>query len=113
MLVVTIDGACLTCGSFSLDKTIRFGSLEFIIDYFGSLSLSPKEGDSGAIFVGTTHSGSPSLWDMIEDSLDDSTRLLEEMGASASPSPGDSAQGHHQLPLRSHNDQKTLQPLRP
>jgi hypothetical protein len=71
MLVVTIDGACLTCGSFSLDKTIRFGSLEFIIDYFGSLSLSPKEGDSGAIFVGTTHSGSPSLWDMIEDSLDE------------------------------------------
>jgi hypothetical protein len=72
MQVVATDGECLTCGGFSLDETIHFGSLVFIIDCFGGLSLSPRGGgDLGAIFVGMTRSGSSSLWAMIEDSPDE------------------------------------------
>jgi hypothetical protein len=44
------------CGGFSLSKTVHFGSLELITNYFGSLSLYPKGRDSGAIFMGMTHS---------------------------------------------------------
>jgi hypothetical protein len=68
MLVVTIDGKCLTCGGFSLDETICVGSLEFIADYFGSLSLSLKGSNSGAVFAGMAHSGSPSLCAILENS---------------------------------------------
>jgi hypothetical protein len=69
-LSITTDGEHPTCGGFSLGETVHFGSLEFIADYFDSLSLSAKGSDSGAIFMGTTHSGSQSLWAMIEDSID-------------------------------------------
>jgi hypothetical protein len=41
-LVVATDGERLTCGAFSLIKTIHFGSLKFIADCFGGLSLSPR-----------------------------------------------------------------------
>jgi hypothetical protein len=40
MLVITADEECLTCCGFSLGETIHFESLEFITNYFGSLSLS-------------------------------------------------------------------------
>jgi hypothetical protein len=59
------------CSGFPLSETIHFGSLEFIADCFGGLSLSLKGGDSSDIFVGTTHDGSPSLRAMIEDSTDE------------------------------------------
>jgi hypothetical protein len=41
-LVVATDGECLTCGGFFLSETIHLRSFEFIADYFGGLSLSPK-----------------------------------------------------------------------
>jgi hypothetical protein len=69
VLAMATDGECLTCGGFSLSKTIHFGSLEFITDCFGDLSLSNKGSDSGAIFMRTIHSGSPSLWALIDDSI--------------------------------------------
>jgi hypothetical protein len=52
-LAVSTDGECLTCSGFSLDKTIRFGSLEFITDCIDGLSLSPRRNDSGATFMGS------------------------------------------------------------
>jgi hypothetical protein len=54
-LTITTDSERLTCGDFSLGETIHFGSLEFIANCFGGLSLSPKGSDSGAIFVEMTH----------------------------------------------------------
>jgi hypothetical protein len=56
-LAVTTDSERLTCRGFSLGETVRFGSLEFIANYFGGLSLSPKEIDLGAAFRSTTHNG--------------------------------------------------------
>jgi hypothetical protein len=44
--VENTDSECLTYGSFSLSKTVHFGSLEFIVDCFDGLSLSPWRNDS-------------------------------------------------------------------
>jgi hypothetical protein len=62
VLVVVADGEHLTCGGFSLGKTIHLGSFEFITDYFDGLSLSPRRGDSGATFMGSTRNGTSSPW---------------------------------------------------
>jgi hypothetical protein len=70
-LAVSIDCERLMCGGLALGETIHFGSLEFIADCFGGLSLSPKGSDPGAVSVGTTHSGSPSLLAMMEDSTEE------------------------------------------
>jgi hypothetical protein len=67
MLTVTTDNERLTYGGFSLGKTIHFGSLEFIVDYFGTLSLSPKGNDSSVHFVRTTRNRSPSLRTILEE----------------------------------------------
>jgi hypothetical protein len=56
-LTVSADGERLTCGGFSLREIVYFGSLEFIIDCFGSLSLSPRRSDSDATIMGSTQSG--------------------------------------------------------
>jgi hypothetical protein len=73
------------CGGFSLIETVRFGNLEFIADYFGGPSLSPKGGNSDAIFMGITSSGSPSLWAMIEDSTDEFYIASSREGSSSLP----------------------------
>jgi hypothetical protein len=62
-------------------QTIHFGSLEFTVDHLGRLSLSPEEDDSGAIFIGMVHSGSPSLHITLEDSSDDGGDALGIGGA--------------------------------
>jgi hypothetical protein len=60
-----------TCISFTLGKIVHFGSLEFITDHFSSLSLSDEGNVSDVMFVGMTHSGSPSLHTILEDSADE------------------------------------------
>jgi hypothetical protein len=56
-LAVSTNGECMMCSGFSLSENIRLGSFEFIIDYFGGLSLSPRRSDSDTSFMGSTHSG--------------------------------------------------------
>jgi hypothetical protein len=51
-LIVTTNGEHLTCDGFSLSVTIHIGSLKFIADCFGDLSLTPR---------GTTQA--PSSWE--------------------------------------------------
>jgi hypothetical protein len=51
VLVIAADGERLSCGGFSLDETIGFGSLVFIADYFGGLSLSSLGDVLGAIVM--------------------------------------------------------------
>jgi hypothetical protein len=70
-LAVSNDVERLTCAGFSLGETICFGSLEFIINCFSGLSLSPKGSDPGTVFMGTTCNGSPSLRTTIKDSTEE------------------------------------------
>jgi hypothetical protein len=48
-LAVTTDGEHLIRGGFSLGETVHFGSLEFIVDCFSSMSLSPKGSNLGSL----------------------------------------------------------------
>jgi hypothetical protein len=80
-ITVAAAGACLTCGGFSLGETVHLGSFEFIANYFGGLSLSPRRGDSGTAFMGSTCNGTPSpWWAMIEDSAEEFLTTLSEEG---------------------------------
>jgi hypothetical protein len=54
-LTITTNGECFSCDGFSIGETIRSGSLEFIVDRFGSLSLSPTGDNSGAIAMGLAY----------------------------------------------------------
>jgi hypothetical protein len=56
---------------FVLGETIYFGSLEFIADHFGNLSLSPEGNDFGAVFLGMVHNGLPPLHIILEESTDE------------------------------------------
>jgi hypothetical protein len=80
------NGERLTYGGFSHGETFGFGSFEFIADYFGSLSLSPKESDLGTAFMDKTRSGSPSLWAMIEDITEEFYMASSREGGSGLPS---------------------------
>jgi hypothetical protein len=55
-LTISADGERLTCGGFSLSEAVHSGSLEFIAEHFGGLSLSPMRNDLGGTFMGSTHS---------------------------------------------------------
>jgi hypothetical protein len=60
-LIIATDGERLPCGGFSLNETIRFGSLKFITNCFGGLSLSPRGDSTDAAIMGSTHNRPPTL----------------------------------------------------
>jgi hypothetical protein len=53
-IAIVANGERLTCAGFSVGKTVRLGSFAFIANYFGDLSLSPRRGDAGTTFMGST-----------------------------------------------------------
>jgi hypothetical protein len=87
-IVIAADGECLTCCGFSLGETIHLGDFEFIADYFGGLSLSPRRGNAGAGFMGSTHSRAPTPWRaMIDDSAEEFLMVSSGDGSFGLPSP--------------------------
>jgi hypothetical protein len=54
----------------------------FIIDYFTGPILSPRRGDSGLAFMGSTHNGTPSpWWATVKDSIKEFlTVSIKEVG---------------------------------
>jgi hypothetical protein len=103
-VTVTTDGERLTCGGFSLGETVRLWSIEFVVGYFGGLSLSPRRGDSSTAFMGSTHSRTPSPWRaMIEDSIDEFLMTSSREGAFASPLIGGATRGLCILPSQPHH----------
>jgi hypothetical protein len=109
MITVTADGERLTCGGFSLGVTIHLGSIEFIVDYFGGLSHSPRRGDSDVAFMGPTHSGTPSLLRaMIRTPPRGSSQCQVGKGALASTLRGGTTQGLHPLLSQPHHGWRTL-----
>jgi hypothetical protein len=87
-ITIIADGECLTCSGLSLGETVRLGNFEFIPDYFGGLRLSPRRGDEGAAFMGSTHSrASTPRWAMIEDSAKEFPLASSGKGSFGLPSP--------------------------
>jgi hypothetical protein len=71
-ITVDVDGECLTCGGFSLNKTVHLGNFEFIAEYFSGLSLSPRRGNAGTAFMGSSRSSAPTpRRAMIENSTEE------------------------------------------
>jgi hypothetical protein len=88
VITIAADDKRLMCGGFSLGETVHFVNFEFITDYFGGLSLSPRRGDSGAAFMGSTRSGTPSpWWAMIEDPAEEFFTASSGEGCFGLPSP--------------------------
>jgi hypothetical protein len=75
------NGRNLTGVGLAPGETIRFSSLEFNVNHLGSLSISPKERDSGANFIGMVHIRSPSLHTILEDSSDEDGATPDAGGA--------------------------------
>jgi hypothetical protein len=87
-LAVAANGERLSGGGFSLGETIHFGSIEFITDFFGNLSLPPRRDISDAAVMGSIHSGPPSpLRAMIGNYTEEFHTALDgkEGGGSTSP----------------------------
>jgi hypothetical protein len=79
-ITISADGECLSRDGFSLGETIHFGSIEFIVDYFGVLSLPPRRDDSNAAAMGSTHGGPPSQLAIIGDSTEEFHLASDEEG---------------------------------
>jgi hypothetical protein len=87
-IAVVANGERLMCGGFSLGEPVRHGNFEFIADYFGSLSLSPRRGDNGAAFMDSTCNRAPTPWQgMIEDSIEEFLMVSSGEGSLDLPSP--------------------------
>jgi hypothetical protein len=87
-ITAAADGEHLMCGGFSLDEPVCLGNFDFIIDYFGSLSISPRRGNEGAVFVGLTRSGvSTPHQATIEDSTEEFLTMSSREGSFSHPSP--------------------------
>jgi hypothetical protein len=102
-LAVAADGKCLSCGGLSLNETICFGSLEFITDYLGGLSLSPRRDGLDNTIMGSTCSGPPSpLCAMIGKSTEEFHMASEGEGGLDLPSPRRNDIGASPCPRHNH-----------
>jgi hypothetical protein len=100
VIVVAADGEHLMCGGFSLGETVHLGNFEFIADYFGGLSLSPRRGDPGAAFMGSTCSRVSTLRRaMIGDSTRELLMKPSREGSFSLPSPRRRGMGASLAPI--------------
>jgi hypothetical protein len=59
--------------------------MEFNVDCTDNPSISPEGNDSSAVFKGMSHSGSPSLHAILEESVDEDDLTMSEGGSSDFP----------------------------
>jgi hypothetical protein len=99
-IAVAANGEWLMCVEFSLGETIHLGNFEFIADYFGGLSLSPRRDDARDTFKVSTHSGaSTPRWTMIEESTEEFLTASSGEGSFGLPSPRRRGTGASLAPL--------------
>jgi hypothetical protein len=84
-LTIGTDSSNLFDIGLAWGETIRSEKPEFIADHFNYLSLSPKGDDSGIVFMGMAHSGSPSLYTIIEESTGKDDSASSQGGSSSFP----------------------------
>jgi hypothetical protein len=100
-IAIIADDERLACGGFTLGEPVRLGNLDFIVDYFGGLRLSPRRGNEGAIFVGSTRSGaSTPQWSTVEDSTEEFLTASSGEGSFGHPSPRRCNMWPHLPPLQ-------------
>jgi hypothetical protein len=93
-ITITAHDESLACSGFSLGELDRLGNFEFIADYFGGLSLSPRRGNKGTIFMGLTRSGASTLQRaMIKDSTEEFLTTSSGEGSFSHPSPRQDSTG--------------------
>jgi hypothetical protein len=86
VFTVAADSEHRSCGGFSLDETIRFGSLEIIANYVGGLSLSPRrDGSDANIMVSNHRRPSSPLRAIIGDCLEEFHKAMGGEGGSDLP----------------------------
>jgi hypothetical protein len=103
-LAISAEGEHLTCSGFSLDETVCLGSFEFIADYYGTLSLSPRRNDPSASFIVSIRNAPLSLClAMIEDSN-------EEFHAASSGEAGSNLPSHRRHDTRAPPTPIMIQP---
>jgi hypothetical protein len=110
-LALAANGEPLSCDGFSLGETICFGSLEFIAECFGGLSLSPRRDGLDAAAMGSTRNGPPSsLRALIGDSTEEFHMASDgDRGGPTSPLPEGMARGfghphHNNIMVGEHSD---------
>jgi hypothetical protein len=87
-IVVVADSERIMCSGFSLGEPVLLGNFEFIVDYFGGLSSSPRRGNEGTAFVGSTHCGaSTPQWATMEDSTEEFLMTSSVEGSFSHTSP--------------------------
>jgi hypothetical protein len=79
---IITEGDNVTGFEFTQGKTICFRIMEFIIDSFNNLSVSPEVNASYDIFVGMVQSGLPSLHVILEESTGEDESTSSEGGSS-------------------------------
>jgi hypothetical protein len=70
-------------------STIHFSSLELLTDCFGHLSFSPQRRDSGGMFIGMVHNGSPSKRTPLKEYSNENGATSDAGGAWDPPAPKD------------------------
>jgi hypothetical protein len=99
-IAITTDGERLVYGGFSPGEPDCLGDFVIIADYFGGLTLSPRRGNKGAIFVGSTRSWvSTPQRAMIEDSTKELLTASSREGSFGHSSPRRLSMGAHLPPL--------------
>jgi hypothetical protein len=100
VISIAADGERLMCGGISLGETICLGNFKFIAGYFGDRSLSPRRGDAGAVFMGSTRSGaSIPRWAMTGDSTEEFLMASSGEGGLGLPSPRRRGMGAPSIPI--------------
>jgi hypothetical protein len=82
---IVTDSNNMTGVRISGGEIIRFGTLEFITDHFRGLNFSPEGNDSGIVFMGMVHSGSPSLYAIVDESASEDNSASSDWGSSGFP----------------------------
>jgi hypothetical protein len=114
VITIAADVERLSCDGFSLSETVHLGNFEFITVTFSGLSFSPRRGDSGTTFMGSTRSGVPSPWQaMTKDSAEEFLTASSRGRGLYLPFTEGVARGLRSLPSQPHHKWRTLRWLRP
>jgi hypothetical protein len=88
VIAVAPDSERLMCGGFFPGEVVCLGNFEFIADYINGLILSPRRGDTGSAFMGSTRSEAPTpCRAMIEGSAEELLTVSSREGRFGLPSP--------------------------